>query len=279
MENGNRSVKQLIMNNNIIPKIGLGTYGLTGETGAKAITSAIKSGYRHIDTAQTYDTEKPVGIAIRSCGLDRKKLFITTKITPENFTDLRASLVQSLDNIQIDKVNLTLIHWPSHYDKMPISEYIGELAKAQDEGLTDLIGVSNFTRRHLDEVDTEIGINRLSTNQFECHAYLQNRILAQYCKDAGVAVTAYMPMAAGKVLEDPIILNIAAEHACSPSQIALAYLLQQDYIVIPKSATSARQISNLKSDQITLTSENMNAIAALDRGERIVDPEWGPKWD
>lgn len=267
------------MNKKTIPAVGLGTYGLTGDSGAKSIISAIQGGYRHIDTAQTYDTEKPVGIAIRDCGLSRDELFITTKITPENFTNLRQSLVESLDNLSIAKVDLTLIHWPAHYDKVPISEYIGLLAKAQDEGLTNLIGVSNFTRSHLDELDKEIGINRLSTNQFECHAYLQNKLLAQYCIDAGVRVTAYMPMAVGKVLKDPLIIKIAAEHNCATSQVALAYLLQQNYVVIPKSANADRQKTNLDSQNITLSDDNMSAIAGLDRGERIVDPEWGPTWD
>ncbi|MBL1242274.1 MAG: aldo/keto reductase [OCS116 cluster bacterium] len=262
-----------------IPKVGLGTYGLTGDTGTQAIISAIKNGYRHIDTAQTYDTEKQVGSAIRDCGLARDQLFITTKITPENFSNLIPSLRDSLANLGTDKLNLTLIHWPSHYDKVPISDYIGLLAQAQDEGLTDLIGVSNFTRWHLDEVDKAIGIDRLSTNQFECHAYLQNRILAQHCKDVDVAVTCYMPMAVGEVLKDPVIIKIAAQHACDPSQVALAYLLQQGYIVIPKSANPQRQKTNLDSTNITLTTDNMGEIDTLERGHRIVDPEWGPKWD
>lgn len=267
------------MNTNKIPKIGLGTYGLTEDAGTKSILSAIKVGYRHIDTAQTYDTEKQVGSAIRACGLERDELFITTKITPENFSNLRQSLRESLDNLGIAKVDLTLIHWPSHYDKLPITAYIGELAKAQDEGLTNLIGVSNFTRWHLDEVDKEIGIHKLSTNQFECHAYLQNRVLAQYCQDLGVTVTAYMPMAVGKTLTDPVIVNIAQEHGCEPSQIALAYLLQQGYVVIPKSASATRQKANLDAANVTLTDADMAEILQLDCGDRIVDPEWGPKWD
>ncbi|MBL1420381.1 MAG: aldo/keto reductase [Alphaproteobacteria bacterium] len=267
------------MKNNNIPKVGLGTYGLTGDNGTQAIITAIKNGYRHIDTAQTYDTEKQVGFAVRDCGLARDQLFITTKITPENFSNLKQSLSDSLAKLGTDRVNLTLIHWPSHYDKVPISDYIGELAQVQDEGLTDLIGVSNFTRRHLDEVDKEIGIKRLSTNQFECHAYLQNRILAQYCIDADVAVTCYMPMAVGAVLKDPVIIKIAQQHNCDPSQVALAYLLQQGYIVIPKSANAERQKTNLASTDVNLTADNMSAIDALDRGQRIVDPEWGPTWD
>lgn len=241
--------------------------------------AAIEIGYKHIDTAQTYDTEKPVGLAVENSKIDRDELFITTKITPENFSNLRESLRDSLKNLRLEKVDLTLIHWPAHYDKIPVKDYIGELARAQDEGLTGLIGVSNFTRRHLNEVQAEIGTGRLATNQFECHAYLQNRVLAQYCEDAKIPVTAYMPLAVGKLLSDPVIMKIAAEHSREPSQIALAFLLQRGFTVIPKSANPDRMKINLDSTNVHLTAENMTEIEGLDRGDRIVDPEWGPTWD
>lgn len=266
-----------------IPKIGLGTYGLTGEAGTKAVLAAMEIGYRHIDTAQTYDTEKPIGSAIDSvidsAELTRDDLFITTKITPENFTNLRDSLRESCDNLRVDAVDLTLIHWPAHYDKVPVSDYIGELLRAQTDGQTRLIGVSNFTRKHLQEVDAAIGKNMLATNQFECHAYLQNRVLAEYCDETDLQVTAYMPLAVGKLATDPVTVKIGAEQGVEASQIALAYLLQKGYVIIPKSATPARMASNLAASNITLTDNEMMQIDALDRNERIVDPEWGPSWD
>jgi len=262
-----------------IPKVGLGTYGLLGPEGTEAILAAIEMGYRHLDTAQSYDTEIPVGNAIDSCGLLREDLFVTTKITPENFTNLRSSLRQSCDNLKVDNVDLALIHWPAHYDKIPVSDYIGELARAQSEGLTRLIGVSNFTRKHLQAVDAEIGAGKLATNQFECHAYLQNRILVDYCRQSDLQVTAYMPLAAGKLANDPTLQVIADRIDAQASQVALAFLLTQGHVVIPKSANPDRMASNLAAASIALSTADIALIKELDRNDRIVDPEWGPDWD
>lgn len=267
------------MNNLNIPKTGLGTFGLTGKSGTDAILSAMEIGYRHIDTAQSYDTEESVGAAIDSCGIPRDELFITTKIKPENFSQLRSSLRESCDLLQVDHVDLTLIHWPAHYDKTPVSAYIGELARAQEEGQTTLIGVSNFTRRHLKEVDEVIGSGRLATNQFECHPFLQNRILAQYCRDTGVGVTAYQPMAGGRAADDPVLAKIGESKGATATQISLAFLLHKGYVVIPKSKNPERMRSNLEAANIQLTAADISVIEALDRNQRTVNPEWGPDWD
>lgn len=266
-------------NSNGIPNIGLGTYGLLGSEGTDAILSAIEIGYRHLDTAQSYNTEKPVGRAVDSCGLDRGELFITTKITPENFAGLRDSLRQSCDNLKVDHVDLTLIHWPAHYDAIPVGDYIGELAKAQSDGLTRLIGVSNFTCKHLQDVDAALGTGKLATNQFECHAYLQNRILVDYCRRTDLQVTAYMPLAAGKLATDPILKEIAARMDAEASQVALAFLLASGHVVIPKSSDPTRMASNLAASALSLSATDIAQIEKLERNDRIVDPIWGPDWD
>ncbi|MBL4646204.1 MAG: 2,5-diketo-D-gluconic acid reductase B [Rhizobiales bacterium] len=272
-------MKQSAIPNSTIPSIGLGTFGLNGDAGTKAILAGMDIGYRHIDTAQTYDTEKNVGDAIAQTPIARDDLFITTKITAENFPRLIDSLRDSLANMQVKQADLTLIHWPAPYDEVPVSAYIGELARAQDEGLTRLIGVSNFTRKHLDEVDAEIGEGRIATNQIECHAYLQNKILAQHCKDADIKITAYMPLGRGKLIDDPVIVDIAGKHSATPAQIALAFLLHRDCIIIPKSSNLERQRSNLAAGDVTLDTGDMVRIDELEKGERLVDPEWGPTWD
>lgn len=264
---------------NNIPPIGLGTYGLTGDAGADAVVAALEIGYRHIDTAQTYDTEKPVGEGIKRSGIERDKLFVTTKITAENYSKLIPSLKRSADDLQLDYLDLTLIHWPAPYDKVPVSDYIDQLAQAQQDGLTKLIGVSNFTRAHVDQAEAVLGKGTLVTNQVECHAYLQNKLLAQHCRDAGIQITAYMPLAQGRLAVDPVLAEIAHNHNAEASQIALAFLLQRECIIIPKSATPARMKSNLAAAKISLSADEMNRIDALDRGMRIIKPEWGPDWD
>jgi 2,5-diketo-D-gluconate reductase B len=262
-----------------IPAIGLGTFGLVGDDGLAALSSAIELGYRHLDTAQTYGTEQNVGEAIARSGIDRSNFFVTTKVTAANFGRLAESVSDSLATMRLGYADLVLIHWPAPYDEPPVSAYIGELAKLQDKGTARLIGVSNFTRRHIDEAIAEIGQGRLATNQFEQHVFLQNRVLAGHCRDCGIAVTAYMPLAGGRLDGDRDLDAIAVKHHATAGQVGLAYLLALGSIVIPKSATPERQQANLAASEVRLDASDMERLAELDRGERYIDPQWGPDWD
>ncbi|WEX11112.1 aldo/keto reductase [Chelativorans sp. AA-79] len=264
--------------NSDIPRIGLGTYGLTGAEGRAALSSAINLGYRHLDTAQTYGTEENVGEAVARSGLDRADFFVTTKVTASNLGRLAESVDDSLETMQLDYADLVLIHWPAPHDDPPVSAYIGALARVQDEGKTRLIGVSNFTRRHIDEAVAEIGEGRLATNQFEQHVFLQNRVLAAHCRERGIAVTAYMPLAGGRLGDDSVIGAVASKHGATASQVALAYLLALDSIVIPKSASPERQRTNLAAGDLVLDGADMGRLAGLERGQRYINPAWGPDW-
>lgn len=262
----------------IIPRIGLGTYGLTGDDGLAAMLSAINLGYRHLDTAQTYDTEANVGRAVARSGIDRREFFVTTKITASNLGRLADSVDDSLRLMGLNYADLVLIHWPAPYDDPPVRAYIGELARLQDSGKAKLIGVSNFTRRHVDEAISEIGEGRLATNQFEQHVFLQNRLLAAHCNERGIVPTAYMPLAGGN-LDGHAVLAVARKHSAAVNQVALAFLLQLGSIVTPKSATPERQKSNLAAAGVTLDESDMADLASLERGERYIKPSWGPAWD
>lgn len=266
---------------NGIPVLGFGTYGRWKAEGEGAILSALEVGYRHIDTAQTYDSEGECGRAIVSSELARDDLFVTTKITPENFGkgDLIPSLRVSLDNLQMDSVNLTLIHWPSPHDETPLPVYLEQLAQAKAEGLTQLIGVSNFTIDLLKQAEGILGRGAIATNQFELHPFLQNRKLAQYCKEAGIAVTAYRPIAEGRVSQDRAIARVAEKHGASTAQASLAYLMQLGYVVIPTSGKAARIRENFEAQNITLDTEDMAAMRSADKNERYINPDWGPDWD
>jgi 2,5-diketo-D-gluconate reductase B len=263
----------------MIPRIGLGTYGLTGDAGLVTMLSAIALGYRHLDTAQTYDTEANVGRALAQSGVSRPEFFVTTKITAANFNRLADSVDDSLRLMGLDHADLVLIHWPAPYDDPPVATYIGELARLQDRGTARLIGVSNFTRAHVDEAIAEIGEGRLATNQFEQHVFLQNRLLAAHCRDRGIVPTAYMPLAGGNLAGNAVLDGVARKHAAPVNQVALAFLLRLGSVVIPKSATPARQKSNLDAANVTLDDTDMADLAGLDRGERYIKPAWGPTWD
>lgn len=265
--------------NDIFPRIGLGTYGLTGDEGLAAMLSAIGLGYCHLDTAQTYGTEENVGRAVARSGIDRQEFFVTTKITAFNLGRLAASVDDSLEVMGLDYADLVLIHWPAPYDDPPVSAYIGELASLQDSGKARLIGVSNFTRRHIDEAIAEIGRGRLATNQFEQHVFLQNRVLAAHCHERGIVPTAYMPLAGGNIEGNKVLDATSRKHGVPVNQVVLAFLLALGSTVIPKSASPERQKSNLDAATVRLDDADMVALADLDRGERYIKPSWGPAWD
>ncbi len=263
-----------------IPVVGLGTFGLGGDAGLRAMASAIDAGYRHLDTAQSYGTEANVGAAVAGSGLDRDAFFVTTKITQANLGRIADSIDESLAMMRLDRADLVLIHWPAPGDTPPVRDYIGDLARARDSGRCRLIGVSNFTRRHIDEAVAEIGPGQLVTNQVERHLFLQNHVLADHCSAQGIAVTAYLPIARGHLGGAPALDRIAAKHAATPSQVALAFLLALGTIVIPKSARADRQASNLAARDIRLDDQDIQELRGLDRGDRQIDPSGlAPDWD
>lgn len=264
-----------------IPKLGFGTYGRRGSEGADAILAALKVGYRHIDTAQSYGTEAPVGQAVRRSGLPREEVFVTTKVQPENFRRGRfvPSVRKSLEDLQFDYVDLLLIHWPSPRGGVPLEDYLLALKEAQSLGLTRQIGVSNFTIALIDEAEAILGAGSIATNQVEIHPFLQNRKLRAHCVARGIPLTAYQPLAHGRIASDPVIREIAGAHRADPGQIALAFLLQQGLIAIPATSRVDRMRSNFEATRIQLSDGDMAKIFTLDRGQRLIDMAGGPAWD
>jgi 2,5-diketo-D-gluconate reductase B len=264
-----------------IPTMGLGTSGLTGDTGLAAMQAALEVGFRHLDTAQSYETEENVGRAVVQSARPRDAVFITTKITRRNLSRERLipSLRESLARLQVAQADLVLIHWPMPEADVALQDYLEPLAEAQASGLARMIGVSNFTRRLLDQAVAIVGEGALVTNQVEVHPFLQNRKLRQHCAELGITVTAYMPLAVGKVAADPTLQRIAHDHGATPAQVSLAWLLREGMIVIPRSSSRAHMQSNLAAYELTLTDGDAEQIAALDRGDRIVNPANAPAWD
>jgi len=265
-----------------IPNIGLGTFRLQEQVVIDSVRTGIELGYRHIDTAQIYGNEAEVGQAIAASGVARSELFITTKIWIDNLAHdkLIPSLKESLRKLQLEQLDLTLIHWPSPKDAIAVAEYMAALAEAKAAGLTRLIGVSNFTNAHLAQAIAAVGAAEIATQQVEIHPFLQNRKVVQFARAQGIHVTAYMPLAYGKVMQEPVIARIAERHQANPAQIALAWALQQGFAVIPSSTKRANLENNLKLQGIVLSADEMAQIASLERNERLANPEGlAPVWD
>jgi len=265
-----------------IPAFGLGTFRLKGQTVIDSVRNALDVGYRALDTAQLYENEAEVGQAIAESGVARDDLFLTTKIWIANFHHdaLLESLRESVRKLRTDHVELTLIHWPSPKDAVPMAEYLGALAEAKSQGLTRQIGISNFTIAQTRQAIEILGADAIATNQIEVHPYLQNRALIAFLKDQGIHVTAYMSLAYGEVLKDPVIQAIAERHQATPAQVALAWALQQGFAVIPSSTKRDNLAGNLLAAELRLSDEDMAQIATLDRGHRLANPEGiAPAWD
>ena len=211
----------------------------------------------------------------------RHEIYLTTKVWTSEFGPgkLIPSLEVSLEKLGTDYLDLALIHWPSPKDEVPMAVYLEQLAEAKARGLTREIGVSNFTVAQLKQAIEILGPGAIAHQQIEVHPLLQNRKVVEFCKAQGIAVTAYMPLAYGKVLSEPLLMEIGQRHGVSAAQVSLAWLLAQDMTVIPSSTKRENQAANLAALDITLSSEEMAAIATLDRGERCANPDFAPPWD
>ncbi|PAA09329.1 2,5-didehydrogluconate reductase DkgB [Pseudomonas fragi] len=265
-----------------VPAFGLGTFRLKGQVVIDSVSNALDLGYRAIDTAQIYENEAEVGQAIAESGVGRDELFITSKIWVSNFASdkLIPSLEDSLKKLRTDHLDLTLIHWPSPDNAVPVAEFMGALLEAKKSGLTKQIGVSNFTIALMKEAIAAVGAENIATHQIELHPYLQNRKVVEFAHSQGIHITSYMTLAYGEVLKDPVIMAIAERHDATPAQVTLAWAMQLGYSVIPSSTKRSNLESNLKACTLKLTDADMAQIATLDRGHRLTNPQSvAPAWD
>ena len=265
-----------------VPAFGLGTFRLKGQVVIDSVSNALDLGYRAIDTAQIYENEAEVGQAIAESGVARDELFITSKIWVSNFAreQLIPSLEESLKKLRTDHLDLTLIHWPSPDNAVPVAEFMGALLEAKEKGLTRQIGVSNFTIALMKEAIAAVGAENIATNQIELHPYLQNRKVVEFAQSQGIHITSYMTLAYGEVLKDPVIMAIAERHGATAAQVTLAWAMQLGYSVIPSSTRRSNLESNLKACALKLSDDDMAQIAALDRGQRLTNPQSvAPVWD
>ncbi|VVP65156.1 2,5-diketo-D-gluconic acid reductase B [Pseudomonas fluorescens] len=265
-----------------IPAFGLGTFRLQGQVVIDSVRTGLALGYRAIDTAQIYENEADVGEAIAASGIPREELFITSKIWVANFARDRLidSLRESLQKLRTDYLDLTLIHWPSPDNQVPVEEFMAALLEAKRLGLTRQIGVSNFTIDLMQQAIAAVGAEHIATNQIELHPYLQNRKVVEFAQSQGIRITSYMTLAYGEVLKDPVIAQIADRLQATPAQVTLAWAMQRGHAVIPSSTQAANLASNLKACNLQLSEADMALIATLDRGHRLTSPKGiAPLWD
>jgi diketogulonate reductase-like aldo/keto reductase len=274
------SIPNLSAQGATIPAIGFGTSQL-GNC-AEIVATALKLGYRHIDTAWKYGSEQGVGAGIRASGVPRKEIFLCTKVSHEYLraADFARSVEESLRNLQVDYVDLLHVHWPT-VDNIPLAETMGALAKARRDGFARHIGVANFNIALLEEA-LRLCPEPLVSLQAEYHPYLdQSKVLA-YCRKAGLIFTAYCPLARGRLFKDAVLSDIANRKGKTIAQIALRWLLQQGNIAaIPRSSNPRHIAESLDVFDFELTDDEMRKIFALKRPDgRIANPKGrAPAWD
>jgi 2,5-diketo-D-gluconate reductase B len=262
-----------------IPAVGLGTMTLKDALCVSIVATALQLGYRHLDTAERYGNEAEVGEGLRASGIKRDDVFVTTKVYWDHLEpgEFKRSFDQSLRKLQLSAVDLLLIHWPN--PNVPLKDSIAALCQAKRSGLAKHIGVANFTVPLIEEA-VRLASELLVTNQIEVHPYLDQSKVIDACRQHGLSVTAYCPLARGKVPGDQTLIGIAKKNGKSVSQVALRFLVQQGLIVIPRTSKLERLAENLAIFDFSLSETEMTEIAGLRRPDgRVVNPPHAPKWD
>ncbi|MFG3642288.1 aldo/keto reductase [Micromonospora sp. NPDC047762] len=252
-----------------IPQLGFGVFQIEPKDTASAVTTALEVGYRHIDTAEMYGNEAEVGEAVRKSGLDRGSVYVTSKLNNgfHRPDDARRAFDSTLAALKMDYIDLFLIHWPlpTLYDGDYVSTW-KVLEEFQRDGRARSIGVSNFQVSHLERLADEASVVP-AVNQIEAHPYFTNDEVRAYGRAHNILTEAWSPIAQGKVLDDPTVVDIAGQLDRSPAQVVLRWHVQRGDIIFPKSTTPKRIEENTRIFDFELDDAAMERITALDKGE------------
>lgn len=264
-----------------IPALGFGTWKLKDAECRANIEKALEIGYRHIDTAQIYQNEADIGDALRESCVKRSDIFLTTKVWINALNDgpLQKSVDSSLQKLKTDYIDLLLIHWPIT-EEVSFDVQMKALQEVQKQGKAKLIGVSNFTLAQMKNIAEKIGAPVVN-NQVEYHPYLSQKPVLDYVRARGMFLTAYTPLARGKINDEKILIKIAKKYNKTTGQITLRWLVQQEAVsAIPKAASEKNMRENFAIFDFILEADEMREISCLAHPDgRITSPNWAPVWD
>jgi diketogulonate reductase-like aldo/keto reductase len=270
-----------------IPKLGLGTWFIDDDQAADAVKAAIALGYRNIDTAQAYGNERGVGEGVRTSGVPRDELFVSTKLAAEikDYGQAVAAIEGSLATLGLDYIDLMLIHAPQPWDDFRGGEYAAgnlqawrALEEAHQAGRLRSIGVSNFLQADLDNI-VEHGSTAPHVNQILVHAGNTPSELIAYCESRGILVEAYSPIAHGEILNNPAVAAIAQKYGVSVPQLCIRYTIQLGTVSLPKTANPDHMRTNAAIDFV-ISDEDMEALRSLEEknyGEHAAFPVYSGK--
>jgi diketogulonate reductase-like aldo/keto reductase len=262
---------QKLSNGVFIPSIGLGTWKSTGDDAYAAVLTALKNGYRHIDTAAIYGNEEQVGKALKDSGLKREEIFITSKVwnTDQGYEQTKIALKSTLEKLGTTYLDLYLIHWFKGYEKQ-LSTWKA-MEEAYEEGLVRAVGISNHNVHHIMNLLEHANIKPM-VNQIETHVELQNEFLVNYCTKNNILVEAYAPLMSWRVkemLEKEVLKEIADKYNKSITQVVLRWHIQRGIVPLPKSTNEGRIKSNFNIFDFVLSDEDMNLISTLNTGKKM----------
>ncbi|RFF27470.1 aldo/keto reductase [Wenzhouxiangella sp. 15181] len=265
-----------------MPALGFGTFELDEATVEEILPHALELGYRHIDTAQIYRNESAVGRAIKRVGVQREDLFITTKVWVDQYEPAAfiRSVQGSLERLQTDYVDLLLLHWPV-FGGHGMNPTLEALMRARRDGLTRHIGISNFTIDQTEQAVAFCGEGQLATNQVEYHVYLGQDRLRRVLARHNLILTAYMPLAKARTVNDPVLWEIGEQYGKTAAQVALRWLVEQDRVAaIPATSNPHHAATNFDIFDFQLSEADQERIAGLEKKRRICKPEaLSPEWD